>query len=350
AASPVQNLNTNTNATIQGGLIEQIIQQLGGPGAVKGKGFDFPDGLQGAAKYFNIDPNVPTDVKRTLSGPLTIKDNIVTYLKNVMGYASGGLAEAVPEMTSLMQGLYGKKTDQKPTKDYGKIGLRSDGSTINATYFKGDKREGYVSAYKMRDYLYYVGLSKATQGYGPRLYDVVMEEATAKGAMLTSDRSSISGAAKKVWEYYFKNRGDVNEIDPKLYGKPETWPPPTDPAWILQSGYSKSPSLINDKNSVIRMGDSVNSGAMALQYFSRANGGRLGFETGGTVPALVSNGEAYVPPKVAKSIGYGKLNRMNQADRNGMGRFSEGGISVFKGPGTGTSDSIPTRLPVGSFI
>ena len=790
ATSPIQNLNTNTNATIQGGLIEQIIQQLGGPGAVKGKGFDFPDGLQGAAKYFNIDPNIPTDVKRTLSGPLTIKDNIVTYLKNVMGYNDGGivrkfakagkvdfgtgetrfpkkisnlyeremrdkvlkaksielfgggmfdipkderinideskaseefsqpfdrqkfmdsfksnimknslyrnlsdfakfiglpsqdlskilpqsidfggermrmgtlgaffndpfgargydnldlssygfstadeqdlygyqkllqekekeankiiktpietfddgsfrydeaafkkaydeksamqlqiskvmdkqanarkaamearkqivestgrgfigiggslggripgkndtlyhelthqlfkslklkqadsftkykdrveqlfnsdndalsdafdalpgssyssadvvygryyknaylsqalsnnrsesikaggrdinpelskdgyialnkseatkkareykpinpqinklllaggikeesinkaedigkeeflttLIQKAPELDANMQGILDstlnellrntgiqrqqyavggvatKEELQNKEKNYGKIGLRSDGSTINATYFKNDKREGYVSAYKMRDYLYYVGLSKATQGYGPRLYDAVMEEATAKGAMLTSDRSSISGAAKKVWEYYFKNRGDVKktplkpddwvrnqaEIDPKLYGKPETWPPPTDPAWILQSGYSKSPSLINDKNSVIRMGDSANSGAMALQYFSRANGGRLGFETGGTVPALVSNGEAYVPPAMAKKIGYGRLNRMNQADRNGMGRFSEGGISVFNGPGTGTSDSIPANLPVGSFI
>ena len=74
------------------------------------------------------------------------------------------------------------------------------------------------------------------------------------------------------------------------------------------------------------------------------------FADGGSVPALVSNGEAYVPPKTAKRIGYGNLKRMNQADRNGMGRFSSGGISVFKGPGTGTSDSIPANLPVGSFI
>jgi len=285
-------------------------------------------------------------------------------------YSVGGLADSTDQMQGLMKGLYGnrKPSEEVPAKkekNYGKIGLRSDGNTINASYFKNDQREGYVSAYKMRDYLYYVGLSKATQGYGPKLYDTVMEEATSKGAMLTSDRSSVSGAAKKVWEYYFKNRGDVKKtplkpddwtrnqaaIDPKLYGKPETWPAPTDPAWILQSGYSKSPSLINDKNSVIRMGDNANSGAMALQYFSRANGGRLGFETGGTVPALVSNGEAYVPPQIAKKIGYGKLNRMNQADRNGMSGFSGGGgISVFKGPGTGTSDSIPANLPVGSFI
>ena len=74
------------------------------------------------------------------------------------------------------------------------------------------------------------------------------------------------------------------------------------------------------------------------------------FASGGTVPALVSNGEAYVPPKLAKRIGYGTLGRMNQADKNGMGRFNSGGISIFKGPGSGTSDSIPTNLPVGSFI
>jgi hypothetical protein len=75
------------------------------------------------------------------------------------------------------------------------------------------------------------------------------------------------------------------------------------------------------------------------------------FANGGTVPAMVSNGEAFVPPQVAKQIGYGKLNKMNQADRNGMSGFAGGGISIFKGPGSGTSDSIgPIGLPVGSFI
>ena len=152
--------NINTDSTIQGGLIEKVIQNLGGPGAIKGLGFDFPNGLQGAAKYFGISPNIPTDVKRTVSGPSTIKDNTVTYLKNVMGYADGG-----------------------------------------------------------------------------------------------------------------------------------------------------------------------------------------------TVPAMVSNGEAYVPPELAKRIGYGKLNKLNQADRNKISGFSSGGIGIFKGAGNGTSDSIgPISLPVGSFI
>jgi hypothetical protein len=71
----------------------------------------------------------------------------------------------------------------------------------------------------------------------------------------------------------------------------------------------------------------------------------------GTVPAMVSNGEAFVPPKLAKRIGYAKLDRMNQADRNGMRGFAGGGISTFKGPGSGTSDSIgPIGLPEGGYV
>jgi len=83
-----------------------------------------------------------------------------------------------------------------------------------------------------------------------------------------------------------------------------------------------------------------------------AFGGLLNtFNSGGTVPAMVSNGEAYIPPAVAKTIGYAKLDQMNQADRNGMRGFSKGGISVFKGSGSGTSDSIgPVGLPTGSYI
>ena len=270
-----------------------------------------------------------------------------TDIKNARGFAVGGVAE--PE--------------QKKEKQYGKISITEDSGMISAGYLKSgteNSRQGHATASKLRDNLYYVGLSSATKGYGPRLYDVLMEAVTEKGAMLTSDRSSVSGDARKVWEYYFNNRGDVKKtplepkdwtqnealLDPKLYGKKETWPPATDPAWILQSGYSKSPSLIKGPD-VVRPSTKPDTRAMALSYFSSR---APKFADGGTVPALVSNGEAYVPPKVAKRIGYGNLKRMNQADRNGMNRFSDGGISVFKGPGTGTSDSIPANLPVGSFI
>lgn len=74
------------------------------------------------------------------------------------------------------------------------------------------------------------------------------------------------------------------------------------------------------------------------------------FASGGTIPAMVSNGEAFIPPSQAKKIGYAKLNKMNQADRNRMSGFAVGG-GVFKGPGSGTSDSIgPVDLPVGGYV
>jgi TP901 family phage tail tape measure protein len=155
--------NPNAEATAQGTLFEKMIQKLGGPGALKGQGMDFPQGLKGAAKYFGIPGNIATDAKRTISGPSTVEDNIITYLKT-KGYSAGGSAT-------------------------------------------------------------------------------------------------------------------------------------------------------------------------------------------NTVPALVSDGEAYIPPEEAKNIGLDKLREMNRADRNGMRSFARGGISVFRGPGTGTSDSIgPVGLPVGSFI
>jgi ABC-type transporter Mla subunit MlaD len=205
------------------------------------------------------------------------------------------------------------------------------GNSLVAKFGEGSPSSGEVAAASIGDGLYAVTSSQTSGGGGRSLYDAVMEMATSQGSKLVSDRSRVSDSAlAKIWTNYF-SKGVGQDGKPvskssvapdKMYTgsffkeidypepDPSTW---TGPAVPLQYSYSK-------------------------------------FANGGTIPALVSNGEAYVPPKVAKSIGYGTLNRMNQADRNGMGRFSEGGISVFKGPGSGTSDSIPTNLPVGSFI
>ena len=54
--------------------------------------------------------------------------------------------------------------------------------------------------------------SSATHGWGPMLYDVAMELATIHGGGLMSDRDSVSGSARKVWDYYAANRGDVTGI------------------------------------------------------------------------------------------------------------------------------------------
>ena len=163
----------------------------------------------------------------------------------------------------------GGKAQEKPEKNFGKIGFRSTtGGELTATYLGNKDRSGMVSA-RYNDGLYTVSLSKATSGYGPMLYDVVMELATSNGSMLAPDRNQISKDAQGVWGYYFNNRNDVTKhpldpsqwtknqslIDPKLYGKKETWPPKTDPAWILQSGYKKQQRIITDPNRAINLND-----------------------------------------------------------------------------------------------
>jgi len=49
----------------------------------------------------------------------------------------------------------------------------------------------------------------AKDGWGPMLYDVAMEWATQNGGGMMSDRVSVSNDAYGVWDYYMKNRSDV---------------------------------------------------------------------------------------------------------------------------------------------
>jgi hypothetical protein len=242
------------------------------------------------------------------------------------GYAIGGL---VPKFVK--GGAVGGEAE-KPQKEFGKILLSEDATGIEAKYAANENRVGFVRTKLWKDNLYTVGLSKASRGYGPKLYDVAMEAITARGGMLTSDRATVSGDARKVWDFYFRNRSDVKKkplprdqwtgnyalVDEKLRGPQETWPPATDPAWALQTGYSKSPSLINDPNTVKRVKGQQSSAAMALNYFSRfANGGSVNTGTD-TVPALLTPGEFVINKKSAQSFGYGNLENIN--------RYEDGGV------------------------
>jgi len=54
--------------------------------------------------------------------------------------------------------------------------------------------------------------SKADKGWGPLLYDIAIEWATEKGSGLIADRSSVSGEARAVWDYYLNKRSDVQAV------------------------------------------------------------------------------------------------------------------------------------------
>jgi hypothetical protein len=111
--------------------------------------------------------------------------------------------------------------------------------------------------------------------------------------------------------------------------------------------FTQAKRTLNSDN----VGHAIEGIAARLSGVRMAAGGPLSsFASGGTIPAMVSNGEAFIPPSQAKKIGYSKLNKINQADRNGMNGFAVGG-GIFKGPGSGTSDSIgPIDLPVGGYV
>ena len=66
--------------------------------------------------------------------------------------------------------------------------------------------------------------SAAEKGFGPLMYDIAM----SLGGEIMADRDSVSDPAKKVWNYYFKNRpGDIEKKPLDNAAEPQT-PPESD--------------------------------------------------------------------------------------------------------------------------
>jgi hypothetical protein len=103
------------------------------------------------------------------------------------------------------------------------------GKGLSASY-DGPWGEVYVSNIKGREYgpcgdAWKVSSSNTGPGWGPMLYDVAMEYATEMGSGLIADRDAVSPEARRVWDYYLGNRGDVtahqldnldNELTPEI--------------------------------------------------------------------------------------------------------------------------------------
>jgi hypothetical protein len=247
---PGQNLDDPTKealglGNLEGYMIEAILARAGAnPGKLDDRSVDYSMGLGRAASLFNIEPNIPTEIKRDVkSGLSKARSNFRNYFAK---FSFGGKADG-PGFEEVKKQIMDK---------YPEINFR-------------------------------ISKRKAGRGFGYNLL----------GALKT-DGGLLGSKGLK-----FEQPGNLQKL--------------------IEASDKMATSLISPQT----------------------------FANGGTVPALVSNGEAYVPPQIAKKIGYAKLNKMNQADRNGMKGFSGGGISVFNGPGSGTSDSIgPIGLPQGSYV
>ena len=239
-------------------------------------------------------------------------------LAKINKYAKGGPVGVKPSTIS--------KIGAKRT-----ISLSDKTDRITASYPNDASGGGEVTADLVKNStsgkLYSVQSSRATKGLGPKLYDTVMESATRKGGSLISDRSRVSPSAYNVWSYYFNKRSDVSKkplksadwyfgdkyFDTQAFASedPKTWPPTSDPAWTLQSGYSKKPSIIKDLKQTKRTGFAL--------------GGSVGTDT---VPALLTPGEFVVNKQSAQAFGYGGLAKINKYAKGGVvgvQKFANGG-------------------------
>jgi hypothetical protein len=204
---------------------------------------------------------------------------------------------------------------QKPEKQFGKIGLRSSGKEITAFYFKNNTREGFVTANEIEKGIWNIGLSKATKGYGPRLYDAVMEAVTARGGVLTSHRGKVSGHAKKVWDVYSNERSKPDNkygsqvtkvpLDPKHHTIDK------DPNSSINHGYQQQPNIIKGPD-IVDMNDKKYDKMLDHMKFEflRANGGEI--------PIMAQEGEFVLNKHAAGQIGPHTLKKLNRGGRVAM--------------------------------
>ena len=73
-------------------------------------------------------------------------------------------------------------------------------------------------------------------------------------------------------------------------------------------------------------------------------GGRVGLQRGGRVPAILTPGEIVVPKKLANKIGLSNLENINRK------KSKNSGTGLFLVPGVGNRDSVPADLEPGSFV
>ena len=99
-----------------------------------------------------------------------------------------------------------------------KIWVDKSGNNITVEMLDKDENQiARITAHKQSfvgpcSNAHFVGMSESQHGWGPMIYDVMMELVTAQGSALMSNRETVSDEAYRVWLYYLKNRDDVEEI------------------------------------------------------------------------------------------------------------------------------------------
>ncbi|NDC95030.1 hypothetical protein EB077_06985, partial [bacterium] len=383
--------NPNLEGSIQGALLEKVVQKLGGPGAQKGLGFDFPEGLKAAAKYFGLPEDIPTDLKRTLSGPSTIKDNIVTYLKNVMGYARGGLVQKFAEGGSpklVKRGTLTYKLDDiiaaglTEEQFMEKIpvpgnmgsqwkvgGIGPDAilmprfltpyTPTSSVYDKwekaqADKEERIVNAMqkKGRSVGDYEGMTteekifRKNRNHGYNLGGLIKLAGGGKVDYYSLEKNSGFKSQEFDSLVNFAKTNDFtleefkNYLAKRLTEKRSKAGLMMNPVQLLRAITPEEPSATNRQLQLAEM----LKGPVDAKYNPKYDNAIKPFSSGGsaqdTVPALLTPGEFVINKKAAQRIGYSKLHKMNKADKI-QGYNKGGAVQYFNSGSTGNGVSSP---------
>lgn len=346
--NPGQNLDDPTKealglGNLEGYMIEAILAKAGAnPGNLNDRSVDYQMGLGNAANLFGIEPNIPTEIKRDVkSGLSKARANFRNYFAK---FVSGGFVKsALSQSQKTIKWGKGPNAPTTTSVDPRAISLFSQKSTV-------DTIEQELSKLGIGS-LKFIGSGKDSLAY-----DAGNSVVKFSPGGLKRYSSNIPEQLKPSFAKLIEGYGV--EVMPKVDTKVTESDLEELKKIITSKGYQWGDAALDNMGKLGNRLVVIDGDLTPLQMSSpslptkKFTGGLLSkLSSGGTVPAMVSAGEAFVPPKLAKKIGYGKLHKMNQADRNGMKGFSGGGISVFKGPGSGTSDSIgPIGLPEGSFI
>ena len=270
---------------------------------------------------------------------------------------AGGGALAFRKLAKLKTAKLGNRLSSSPSP---KIILTISRSRVVAKYADGSG-EIVADSIQGAERLFSVQSARAVKGSGPKLYDAVMEAATEQGGKLVSDRYKVSDSAHNVWQYYFRNRPDVNRtpldlidwhhgdrLDKSKFTGPDpaSWPAYTDDAWTLNMGYTKQPDLINNTEAVQRI-EAVPKYKGGIIYAN--NGMLVPYQPKGTdtVPAMLTPGE-FVVNRRATQENLPLLKSIN----NGTSYLQTGGPtgSSSTNAGTGISFDITKFIDsVGSF-
>lgn len=124
-------------------------------------------------------------------GPADLPDDILIQMRADADFAEFEFVKKVGESEK-----YGPRYERVVEQEDGIYGMIQ-------LYLVDEENVGPCSGAFM------ISWAGATDGYGPMLYDLAMEWATANGSGLIADRNTVSVEARAVWDYYLNNRSDV---------------------------------------------------------------------------------------------------------------------------------------------